>query len=148
MLCTKTETYLMKNESPFWCWITNSYSDLQNCAVKLIWSCNDKSSKTASSRVTPFMSISLTLRILSPGCRPRKIFFPVKLTILIIYNKYIYNYHTLISCRRARLNCWNKNAHFVSTGKSDTNWTIFLKADIPGVCSTIIKKILGIKNFF
>ena len=90
MLCTKTETYLMKNESPFWCWITNSYSDLQNCAVKLIWSCNDKSSKTASSRVTPFMSISLTLRILSPGCRPRKIFFPLE--IKNSNNLYLNNY--------------------------------------------------------
>lgn len=56
-----SSTYLIWKESPLWLATICSYSSLRCCTIRCIWSCRLSRNSTASSLVTPFMSMSLTL---------------------------------------------------------------------------------------
>jgi hypothetical protein len=56
----KKFTHLMWNESPRWLATICSYSSFRYCTIRSIWSCRLSRNNTASSLVTPFMSMSFT----------------------------------------------------------------------------------------
>jgi len=56
----KGSTHLMWNESPRWLATICSYSSFRYCTMRSIWSCRLSRNNTASSLVTPFISMSFT----------------------------------------------------------------------------------------